>query len=78
MSVFSDVEACVSPVLTLEEMTESPQVKVRHMIQSLYDEALGDFPVIANPIKLSKTPAKINSISPKLGENTDELLPMKK
>ena len=77
MDVFSDVEACVSPVLTLEEMTENPQVLARNMIQSLHHETLGDLPVIANPIKLSKTPSKIRSIAPRHGEHTDEFVNIK-
>src|SRR5699024_5797135 len=77
MDLFSEVEACVSPVLTLEEMIDNPQVLARNMIQTLHHETLGDLPVIANPIKLSKTPSKVKSRAPKHGEQTDEFLPMK-
>ncbi|HLR67058.1 MAG TPA: CoA transferase [Virgibacillus sp.] len=77
MDVFSDVEACVSPVLTLKEMTENPQVLARSMIQSLHHETLGDLPVIANPIKLSNTPSRLRSIAPRHGEHTDEFVNVK-
>src|SRR5690606_21701767 len=51
MDIFAGTDACVSPVLTLEEMVENPHVKERGMIQEL--EA-GKY--VANPIKLSETP----------------------
>lgn len=69
--VFERYDACVSPVLNFDEMTEHPQIKNRQMIQ--------DIPGIAgkqinNPIKLSDTPSKIYANAPKLGEHNEEIL----
>ncbi|SFD44524.1 Crotonobetainyl-CoA:carnitine CoA-transferase CaiB [Lentibacillus persicus] len=72
LNLFSDVEACVSPVLTFEEMIEHPQVIAREMIQSVNHSTQGTIKHIGIPIKLSETPGKIYSRAPKLGEHTDE------
>src|SRR5690625_3462411 len=66
MDVFSNVEACVSPVNTLEEMVNDPQVNAREMIQTIIDEKLGEIKQIGIPIKLSKTPGKIRSLAPEM------------
>lgn len=73
MDIFSEVDACVSPVLSLEEMIENPQVKAREMIQSITDNKL-TMKYIGIPIKLSKTPGKIHSLAPRLGEHTKDIL----
>lgn len=75
--LFSEVEACVSPVLTFEEMVKHPQVAAREMIQSVKHSGLGSVKQIGIPIKLSETPVKIETQAPKLGEHTNELKPEK-
>ncbi|HLR63010.1 MAG TPA: CaiB/BaiF CoA-transferase family protein [Lentibacillus sp.] len=73
LELFSDVEACVSPVLTFEEMIEHPQVAAREMIRTVNHAVLGSVKQIGIPIKLSETPGEIYSQAPKLGEHTHEL-----
>jgi len=70
---FSDVEACVTPVLTLKDMTKNPQVIARQMIQSIHHEGKST-KVVANPIKLSRTPPKLKQPAPKLGQHTNEFV----
>ncbi|MBP1971283.1 crotonobetainyl-CoA:carnitine CoA-transferase CaiB-like acyl-CoA transferase [Virgibacillus natechei] len=72
--IFSDLEACVSPVLTIEEMIHDPQITEREMIQTVNHEGLGAVKQISTPIKLSETPGKILGQAPKLGEHTEEIL----
>lgn len=74
MEQFSQVEACVSPVLSIEEATRDPQVVFREMIQEVDHPELGKLKQIGFPIKLSETPAKIRTNAPKLGEHTEEFL----
>ncbi|WP_404452140.1 CoA transferase [Virgibacillus necropolis] len=74
LSIFSDIEACVTPVLSFEEMTEDPQVIARGMIQTVKHVTLGETKQISTPIKLSKTPGDIRSHAPKLGEHTTEFM----
>ncbi|MEN1970315.1 CaiB/BaiF CoA-transferase family protein [Lentibacillus sp. N15] len=74
MEVFEDIGACVSPVLTLEEMTKNPQVMARDMIQTVKHQLAGEIKQIGIPIKLSETPGEIRTPAPKLGEHTEEIL----
>ncbi|TKC20161.1 CaiB/BaiF CoA transferase family protein [Robertmurraya kyonggiensis] len=72
--LFQDVDACVSPVLTIAEMVEHPQILQRQMIEEVQD--LNSLPIrhIANPIKLSRTPAIDFRNPPDLGEHNEEVL----
>ncbi|RKQ35712.1 CaiB/BaiF CoA transferase family protein [Oceanobacillus halophilus] len=67
---FSGVEACVTPVLTYNEVISNPQVIARDMIQTLFDQKK----YIGVPIKLSETPGKIKTKAPELGEHTQQIL----
>ncbi|MBP1949815.1 CaiB/BaiF CoA transferase family protein [Virgibacillus litoralis] len=74
MEVFSDIDACVSPVLTFQEMIKHPQIISRGMIQQINDSAFGQMRQIGVPIKLSETPGVIRCSAPKIGEHTDEVM----
>lgn len=69
VSVFEHIEACVSPVLTLDEMLNDPQIQARDMIVNVEKQTH-----IANPIKLSDTPAQIQTNAPSLGEHNEEII----
>jgi crotonobetainyl-CoA:carnitine CoA-transferase CaiB-like acyl-CoA transferase len=71
--LFNGVDACVAPVLTVEEMVNDPQIKDRRMIEEVYHPNLGMIRQLANPIKLSRTSAKTVSQAPGLGEHNEEL-----
>lgn len=68
-AVFEKSEACVSPVLTIEEMLELEQIKEREMFIEFDGQTF-----VANPIKLSDTPAKIYAKAPSLGQHNEEIL----
>ncbi|SDY11460.1 Crotonobetainyl-CoA:carnitine CoA-transferase CaiB [Salimicrobium album] len=74
MEVFREVEACVTPLLTFEEMIKDPQITAREMIRTFEHDTLGSIRQIGIPVKLSGTPGIIHSRAPKLGEHTDEIL----
>ena len=60
LTLFSETNTCVAPVLTLEEMEQDPQVQARQMIQDIeFDE--GMIRHIGMPIKLSETPGRIRA-----------------
>ena len=61
-------------VRTVPQALEDPQVAARQMLLPLDDAELAGFQVIGNPIKLSKTPARLYRRPPKLGEHTGEVL----
>lgn len=74
MELFESVEACVTPILTVEEMLENPQIKNRQMIEDIYHPTIGIMKQLANPIKLSRTKAKTSRQAPGLGEHNEEIL----
>ena len=64
----------VAPVKTPEEVLEDPQVLFREMIQEIKGPFGESFRQVAFPVKLSETPALIQSPPPELGEHTEEVL----
>lgn len=73
---FADSDICFTPVLTLEEMCEHPQVVAREMIVKLANvRGSGkDIALTGVPVKLSETPGKVELNFPELGEHTEEIL----
>ncbi len=74
MQLFDGIDACVAPVLTVEEMVKDPQIISRRMIEEVYHPNLGIIRQVANPIKLSRTKAKTVRQAPGLGEHNEEIL----
>ncbi|MBR7553881.1 CaiB/BaiF CoA transferase family protein [Allobacillus sp. GCM10007491] len=74
MKVFNEVDSCVSPLLSFEELVNDPQVNDREMIRTVAHDTLGEMKQIGIPIKLSETPGAIQTQAPKLGEHTHEVL----
>ncbi|HZG73785.1 MAG TPA: CaiB/BaiF CoA-transferase family protein, partial [Chondromyces sp.] len=70
VEIFSRYEACVTPVLTFEEMVDNPQIRDRQMIQEIPGLTGKQ---IGIPIKLSDTPGVIRSNAPRLGEHNKEI-----
>ncbi|MCM3743188.1 CoA transferase [Sporosarcina luteola] len=74
MEIFSDGEACVAPILKLEELDQDPQIAERQMLECLKEERDSGFKEINSAIKLSATPAVPKRRAPALGEHTEEIL----
>jgi CoA:oxalate CoA-transferase len=62
-----------SAVNTVDEALQDRQVAAREMIAHLEYPGLGTLPVPGLPIKLSLTPASIDSPAPRLGEQNEEV-----
>jgi len=65
--------AC-GPVNTIDKVVADPQIRMREMIVSVHHPVAGDFRVTNTPIKLSRTPAKIERPAPELGQHSKEVL----
>jgi crotonobetainyl-CoA:carnitine CoA-transferase CaiB-like acyl-CoA transferase len=65
---------CVTPVNTLEEGLNHPQVLHRKMVVEVEDSILGKIKQIGIPLKFSETPGEIRNIGPQLGEHSIEIL----
>ena len=61
------------PINTLEQVFADPHVQARGMVVEM-QHPTGPIEVIANPVRLSATPADYRRPPPVLGEHTDEVL----
>lgn len=76
LEFFSKSDICFTPVLTMEEMCDHPQVVAREMILKLENvRGTGrDVPLTGVAAKLSETPGEARLVFPALGEHNDEIL----
>ncbi len=63
-----------SPVNDIAQVFEDPQVKARGMRIEMAHASGVDVPLIASPIKMSKTPPAYRRAPPTCGQHTDEVL----
>jgi crotonobetainyl-CoA:carnitine CoA-transferase CaiB-like acyl-CoA transferase len=71
---FAEVDACVEPLLTTEEMTRHPQTAARGLIVQVPDAAGKSHPQIGHPVKFSAAQPVYRHSGPKLGAHTDKIL----
>jgi formyl-CoA transferase len=62
------------PIYKVDEMFADPQVQHLGIAQTLNGGNRGDVAYVGQPIGLSRTPSKIVSHPPELGEHTDQIL----
>jgi crotonobetainyl-CoA:carnitine CoA-transferase CaiB-like acyl-CoA transferase len=74
LELFEGIDACVSPVLTPEELADHPQIKHRQMIEDITHPEVGVIKQIGNPIKLSNSTVRTRRHAPGFGEHTKEIL----
>ncbi|MDH3219042.1 MAG: CoA transferase [Gammaproteobacteria bacterium] len=63
-----------SPVLSIGDMLEDPQVIARDMVVEVPHSRLGQTRALGSPVKFSLTPTRISRGAPLLGEHTREIL----
>ncbi|MGR6836066.1 CaiB/BaiF CoA transferase family protein [Syntrophomonas erecta] len=73
---FANSDICFTPILTMDEMCEHPQVMARKMIYKLQNVRGSGREVVTPgiPVKLSATPGEAKLTFPELGENNKEIL----
>jgi crotonobetainyl-CoA:carnitine CoA-transferase CaiB-like acyl-CoA transferase len=71
---FRQTDACVEPVLSLEEAFRTPQARHREMIVEAEHSSPGKAFQLGLPFKLSATPPGIPAPAPRLGEHTRQIL----
>jgi formyl-CoA transferase len=62
------------PINDIAQVFDDPQVQHRGMRIELPHPAAGKVPLVASPIKLSRTPVEHRAAPPLLGQHTDEVL----
>ncbi|MGQ9693833.1 MAG: CaiB/BaiF CoA transferase family protein [Thermodesulfobacteriota bacterium] len=65
--------AC-GPVNTIPQIANDPHTAAREMITQVHHPQAGTLKVVNSPIKLSRTPVKLEKASPELGEHTEKIL----
>ncbi len=67
-------DACLTPVLEIEEIEKDPQIKIRNMIIEQTHPVCGKIKGVGVPLKFSVTPAKICAPAPALGKDTAKIM----
>jgi crotonobetainyl-CoA:carnitine CoA-transferase CaiB-like acyl-CoA transferase len=71
---FDKVDLLWSPIQSPKEVIADPQVIENDIIVPFEHPEFGPMKVIANPVKLSQTPAEIRTRAPEFSEHTEEVL----
>jgi alpha-methylacyl-CoA racemase len=67
-------DAMIEPVLELDEALDSELVREREMVVELEQPGLGTVRQLGVPVKLGRTPGRVEAPAPALGEHTHEVL----
>jgi crotonobetainyl-CoA:carnitine CoA-transferase CaiB-like acyl-CoA transferase len=67
-------DAMIEPVLELDEALDSELVREREMVVELEQPGLGTVRQLGVPVKLGRTPGRVEAPAPALGEHTCEVL----
>ena len=70
----SEVGIPCGPINTIDQVASHPQILHREMIVEIPHPKLGKVKLINSPVKLSRTPAKVEQVAPELGQDTAQLL----
>jgi crotonobetainyl-CoA:carnitine CoA-transferase CaiB-like acyl-CoA transferase len=62
------------PVYTIDQTFADPQMQALDMVQELSSPSMGDFKLLSQAFRLSRTPTTNWTGIPEYGENTDEVL----
>jgi crotonobetainyl-CoA:carnitine CoA-transferase CaiB-like acyl-CoA transferase len=74
IAVLEAVGVPCGPINRLDQVFADPQVMARGLKLELAHPALGQVPLVANPIRLSATPVQYLQAPPLLGEHTAEVI----
>ncbi|MGE5373021.1 MAG: CaiB/BaiF CoA transferase family protein [Solirubrobacterales bacterium] len=76
VALFADSDPCLTPVLTLEEMTRHPQVVAREMVHRIagFHGTDRDLVVTGVPFKMSESPGQVKLQFPQSGEHNEDVL----
>jgi alpha-methylacyl-CoA racemase len=67
-------DCCIEPILGLDEALDSDLVREREMVVELEQPHMGTVRQLGIPVKLGRTPGKVEDPAPVLGEHTTEVL----
>jgi len=62
------------PIYSMDQVFDDPQVKHLEAAATVHHPRLGDFRIVNQAVKLTRTPASMACATPELGEHTNEVL----
>ncbi len=71
---FNEAGVPAGPIYAINEVFADPQVKHLGIAQAVDHPALGRVELVGQAVSLSRTPSRLNTASPDLGEHTDAIL----
>ena len=74
VKTFADAGVPCGPIYDMQQVFEDPQVKMLNMDPEVKHPRLGSLKVVGQATKLMRTPQKMHSATPDLGEHTAEVL----
>jgi crotonobetainyl-CoA:carnitine CoA-transferase CaiB-like acyl-CoA transferase len=74
VTLLHEADVCAGPVLNLDEVVRDPQLVQRGLFTAVEHPKLGLVPQVAFPVQMSRTPGRVLTPPPELGEHTDEVL----
>ena len=76
VDLLNDAGVPCGPIYNMEQVFGDPQVKHLGIATPMDSPALGTFPVVGQPVVLTRTPQpkKMRRATPEMGEQTDEIL----
>jgi len=74
VDLLNDAGVPAGPIYKMDEMFADPQVKHLGIATKVTHPKLGEQEVIGQAVVLSRTPSKIKTATPELGEHTEEVL----
>lgn len=73
-ALLGEADACLTPVLELDEMAADPHVRARDLVAAIDDPVAGAVEQVGVAPKLLGTPGEVRLPSARLGEHTGEVL----
>ncbi len=74
VELFEEKGVPCGPIYNMEQMFADPQVKHLEMATPINHPRMGEFGIVNQAVRLSRTPHQIRTATPEQGEHTDEIL----
>ena len=74
MAIMEKADVPCGPINTIDQVVADPQVEARGMITTIDHPGVGAVRVPSSPVRLSRTPSRVDRPAPRLGEHTAEVL----
>ena len=74
IAILNEAGVPCGPIYNVKEVFEDPHVRHLGLAVEVKSPALGEIQIQNVPVTLSRTPARVRTAAPEMGEHTDEVL----